>query len=100
MKAKIIASGEIIDVVKDGYMYIGEGGVNYSPCELHLLGTEEDFLKEFSRPRPVVSYDPWEQRRYEIAKDLYVRYENMTAGAAVRSADELIHQLKSIPYGQ
>ena len=35
------------------------------------------------------------KRRYEIAKELYVNYENMTAKDAAKSADSLVEELKS-----
>lgn len=38
--------------------------------------------------------DKWEQRRYEIARDLYVRNVNASAEECVRWADELIEELK------
>ena len=37
----------------------------------------------------------WEERRYEIAKELYVHYDTMNAEDCIRSADELIKQLKA-----
>lgn len=36
----------------------------------------------------------WEQRRYEIAKDLYVRWRDMDAKWAVHATDSLINELK------
>ena len=36
----------------------------------------------------------WEQRRYEIAKDLFVRYSVQTATEAVDGAERLIKELK------
>lgn len=36
----------------------------------------------------------WEQRRYEIARDLYVRNGDYTAEKCVEWADELIAELK------
>ena len=46
------------------------------------------------QPTPKQEID-WEQRRYEIAKDLYLRYENMDEKGAVHSADVLIKELKA-----
>ena len=36
----------------------------------------------------------WEQRRYEIARDLFVNTSNMAPEEAVRQANQLIQQLK------
>lgn len=36
----------------------------------------------------------WEQRRYEIAKDLFTHFENLDAEDVVNMADSLIEQLK------
>lgn len=36
----------------------------------------------------------WEQRRYEIAKDLYVRYSATDEKEAIRFADKFIEELK------
>lgn len=36
----------------------------------------------------------WEQRRYEIAKDMFVHYSTMTAQDAVSEADKLISELR------
>lgn len=36
----------------------------------------------------------WEQRRYEIARDLYVQYATMTAQQCVDRAEELIKALR------
>lgn len=36
----------------------------------------------------------WEQRRYEIAKDLFVHHETMTAESAVKTAELLIEELR------
>ena len=46
------------------------------------------------QPKPKQEID-WEQRRYDIAKDLYLRYENMDEKGAVHSADVLIKELKA-----
>ena len=43
---------------------------------------------------PRVTPEQWEQRRYEIARELYTNGTNMTAEAAVRRADYLIEELK------
>ena len=36
----------------------------------------------------------WEQRRYEIARDMYVHSTTMSVGEAVEHADLLIEELK------
>lgn len=36
----------------------------------------------------------WEQRRYELARDLYVRYTDMSEQEAVTNADKVIKELK------
>lgn len=37
----------------------------------------------------------YDKRRYEIAKELYVNYENMTVKDAAKSADALVEELKN-----
>ena len=37
----------------------------------------------------------YDKRRYEIAKELYVNYENMTANDAAKSANDLVEALKA-----
>lgn len=55
------------------------------PTEAYItLANEPQLKKEID----------WEQRRYEIAKDLYVRWRDMDAKWAVHSADALINELK------
>lgn len=38
----------------------------------------------------------WEQRRYEIARDMYVHFTDMTPKTAVNHADMLIEELKKV----
>lgn len=35
-----------------------------------------------------------EQRRYEIARDLFVRYESSTAASDIKAADEFLTELE------
>ena len=37
----------------------------------------------------------YDKRRYEIAKELYVNYENMAAKDAVKAAADLVEALKA-----
>ena len=53
----------------------------------------EAYITLANEPQPKKEID-WEQRRYEIARDLYLRYENMNEKGAVHSADALIKELK------
>lgn len=42
-----------------------------------------------------VRHTNWEQRRYEVAKELYVHDEHMNAKTAIGLANDLIHELKA-----
>lgn len=46
------------------------------------------------KPDSVINSVDWEQRRYEIAKDLYIHYPNLTEKEAIENADKLIAELK------
>lgn len=50
-------------------------------------------VKSACRKYIVVEID-WEQRRYEIARDLYVQFPTMSVVEAVEHADLLIEELK------
>lgn len=53
----------------------------------------EAYITLVNEPQPKHEID-WEQRRYDIAKDLYVRYKDMDAKWAVHATDLLINELK------
>lgn len=53
----------------------------------------EAYITLANEPQPKHGID-WEQRRYEIAKDLYLRYEDIDEKGAIHSADALINELK------
>lgn len=54
----------------------------------------EAYITLANMPQPKKEID-WEQRRYEIAKDLYVRWRDMDAKWAVHATDSLINELKN-----
>ena len=56
---------------------------------------ENDILKKFVKGE-LPQFDPWEQRRYELAKE-YVLGNGKTVGYAVSAADEIISALKKSP---
>lgn len=37
----------------------------------------------------------YDKRRYEIAKELFIRYENMSAKDAAKTANDLVEALKA-----
>lgn len=70
-----------------------EGNVFYcNACDFKFVDSPEgiDISKVVDIPKPI----DWEQRRYEIAKELYVTEEIKTADIAVKCADLLINALK------
>ncbi len=90
MKAKHIATGKIIDV------YLHKAAV---------LKTEEDLYREKGVPsscnlfykESMLDFTDtidWEQRRYEIAKDIIANNANYSAAFVIQIADELINKLK------
>lgn len=94
MKAKIIRTGEIIDVVWDDKM---DSWSNCNDRSIFYLNNELSFLKD--------KEIDWEQRRYEIAKeavrgvalnaDCFTRIEiETTVNNALELADLLIAELK------
>ena len=94
MKAKIIRTGEIIDVVWDDKM---NSWSNCNDQSIFYLNNELYFLKD--------KEIDWEQRRYEIAKeairgvalnaDCFTRIEiETTVNNALELADLLIVELK------
>lgn len=94
MKAKIKSTGEIVDVHPNGEKIIHLRCTNFSTGDgRELLDMELDFL-------PTID---WEQRRYEIAKDvLAASFAQPMAGVSlptyahicVQWADALIEELK------
>ena len=94
MKARIKATGEIIDVVQD----FTPNGV----CLREVLFTESGIYGHRTFVPEELEFIPetekkeidWEERRYEIAKDLFVNNSELLAEDAVACADELITALK------
>lgn len=94
MKAKVIETGEIVDVRPNGEKTVQHRCTKYVTADgRELLSIELNIL-------PVID---WEQRRYEIAKDLMAASfaELMSAVSlptyahiCVQWADELIEELK------
>lgn len=104
MKAKVIETGEIVDVVSildAAYKFFisywdVKNGKEYSRFEL-------DFRAGVQMNEETVKPIDWEQRRYEIAKDVMVAsFDQPMSGASVAShvhncvlwADALIEELK------
>ena len=100
MKARVKSTGEIVDVkfslhpnpaIQDSYWWSKDKREVYHTIELDFL--EADVSGKFI---------DWEQRRYEIAKGLYVRHVDypciecaeLDAQNCVRYADFLINELK------
>lgn len=99
MKAKIKETGEIIEVrhlnVRLGNEIIAKGYVNVSDSEDVYDCDEFEIMQEKS------DCIDWEQRRYEIAKDIYSRNYGDSeitakerANIAVERANILIAELK------
>ena len=94
MKAKVKNTGEIVDVHPNGEKIIHLRCTNFATGDgRELLDMELDFL-------PTID---WEQRRYEIARDVMVAsFDQPMSGASVAShvhncvlwADALIEELK------
>ena len=100
MKAKVRDTGEFIDVkfslhpnpaIQDTYWWSKDKQEAYHTMELDFL--EDDVSGKFI---------DWENRRFEIAKELYVRYVDysrtesaeLDAKECVECADFLINELK------
>lgn len=94
MKAKVIETGEIVDVRPNGEKTVQHRCTTYVTADgRELLDMELDFL-------PTID---WEQRRYEIARDIMVAtFDQPMTGASIASyvhscvlwADALIEELK------
>lgn len=94
MKAKVIETGEIVDVRPNGEKTVQHRCTTYVTEDgREILGIELNIL-------PAID---WEQRRYEIAKDLMAASFNQPmAGVSIASyvhncvqwADALIEELK------
>lgn len=94
MKAKVKNTGEIVDVHPNGEKIIHLRCTNFATGDgRELLDMELDFL-------PTID---WEQRRYEIARDIMVAsFDQPMSGASVAShvhncvlwADDLVEELK------
>lgn len=90
MKARHIATGMIIDVylhkaavLKTEEDLYREKGVS-SSCNLFYKESMLDFTDTID----------WEQRRFEIAKEILANNVNYSAAFVVQKADELINELK------
>lgn len=64
------------------------------PTEAYITLTEPQEQRKQEQPTPKQEID-WEQRRYEIAKNLYEQYKDMDEIGAVHAANKLINELKS-----
>lgn len=111
MKARIKSTGEIVDVFdyRYGSKISSENFVVYTDSNGHAhFEKGVDFSEDFEEvsDEEARQSDKWEQRRYEIAKDLMaaLEYTNTPEGGwynpevqaqyAVRAADALIAELK------
>lgn len=56
---------------------------------------KEHIQKVFSFLAKITFGRKYDKRRYEIAKELYLNYENMTAKHAAKLADTLVEELKA-----
>lgn len=86
MKAKVIKTGEIINVIPVD----GGWAANFINCTQHFEDSELDF-----------NFEDWEAFHREAAKDIFCAIISTTNGAtpgditmAIEIADELIKQLK------
>lgn len=85
MKARVKTTGQTIDVVSIGRISVTKSIQEFKSKDGDIFNENE------------IEFDDtidWEQRRYEIAKDLYVKYDTMDVIDCVASADELIKTLK------
>ena len=91
MKAKIKKTGEIINIASYAKVMLDQCDSWGNPIEVGF--DEVEILKE-----PTSNID-WEQRRYEIAKDVFAEIYDIFQNehlekVAVRAADALIAELK------
>lgn len=98
MKAKVKATGEIVEVIKySKYNHCIEYGNSFGEYDTKSLDDVDLIIDE-----PTID---WEQRRYEIAKDVLAAQisdteyaennsEQILAKYAVKYADALIEELK------
>lgn len=105
MKAKVKATGEIIDVSQTESIITSRGVEKQYVDNKREWCTYEQSKLEFIKKEPQRDID-WEQRRYEIAKDMIAAFlsnysDNIhsgnpdeQAGYAVVFADALIAELK------
>lgn len=56
---------------------------------------KEQIQKFFAFIAKITFGRKYDKRRYEIAKELYVNYENMTVKDAAKAADALVEALKA-----
>lgn len=82
--------------LKDGSNYTVLDWSNITLDANDGLGGSIEITTDDIRPIKEWKNINWEQRRYEIARDLYVKYRDTTAEDAVRQADNLIEELKKM----
>ncbi|WP_065218054.1 MULTISPECIES: hypothetical protein [Butyricimonas] len=89
MKARIISTGEIVEVGYIAGWRDDRSVYNASSSDIEIIDDNVDKAID------------WEQRRYEIAKDVLTacvdpfHYIDKDVSRAIQCADELIKQLKS-----
>lgn len=83
MKARVKSTGELIDVF---FMYENERGKFYQKRDSNLRFevAQLDFDDTID----------WEQRHYEISRDLFTHFSTMTPEQCFESADLFIAELK------
>ncbi len=69
---------------------------NAEGCDVFCAGVEGNTIWTQIVEDTSAKHIDWEQRRYEIAKELYCRHFNSTPEDVVRWADALIEELKKI----
>lgn len=104
MKARIKSTGEIVDVFdyRYGSKISSENFVVYTDSNGHAhFEKGVDFSEDFEEvsDEEARQSDKWEQRRYEIAKEVFASIYDIPQNkglekVAVRAADALIAELK------
>lgn len=64
----------------------------YDKMMCEICKSDLTLCSEADRKR--LEYEKWEQRRYEIARDIYVQYRDQTPEAALMCTDKLIKKLR------
>lgn len=85
MKAKVIATGEIVDVVSCGYnhTYNEQMFLDCNQRHMKYFSHELEFIDEHKQHNGTAKHIDWEQRRFELVKE-------MLPQAAVFSNDSLL----------